>query len=86
MEYNFLRPLFIASTIVLLGLNLNAQNLVRNPNFTELDSCPYTFGQIYFANHWSSDNDQSPDLFDSCVTAPFFGLPFEFPCPTSPPY
>lgn len=65
---------------------VNAQNLVRNPNFTELDSCPYSFGQIHFAEHWSSDNEQSPDLYDSCVTGPFYDLPVEFGCTTITPY
>jgi gliding motility-associated-like protein len=56
-----------------------AQNLVRNPNFTELDTCPYSYDQVHFANHWTSGNDQSPDLYHTCGTS-FFSLPQIYSC------
>ena len=61
-------------------LAVDAQNLVPNPNFTEIDSCPSTFGQIYLASPWETGNDQSPDLFDSCALGGFYEIPVKYGC------
>jgi len=61
-------------------VSLWSQNLVRNPNFTEIDTCPNEYGQIRFARSWQSYNEHSPDLFDSCSTSRFYNLPTAVGC------
>ena len=83
------------SFILLLGLCpclvtlTNAQsipiNFVNNPNFTEIDTCPYSWGQAFFATGWSADNEQSPDLYHTCSTTPFYTIPQESRCTTLEP-
>ena len=65
--------------------NLNGQNLVNNPNFVNLDTCPYGFGQVRFASGWITENEQTPDLFDSCAQNPSYVVPIEFSCATIAP-
>jgi hypothetical protein len=52
---------------------VSAQNLVRNPDFEEMPSCPYN--PIYsflsdtsylYINHWFTPSSGTPDLFASC--------------------
>ena len=57
-------------------------NFVNNPNFTELDTCPYSWGQAFFATGWIEDNEQSPDLYHTCSTSPFYTIPQESVCTT----
>ena len=54
--------------ILFLGFNGIAQdNLVPNPSFEVLDSCPYFGDQIHFAAPWYAP-DGSPDLYNTCAT------------------
>ena len=83
--YSFHLPIFLSILILIsASLSIEAQNFVQNPNFTELDSCPYNFGQIRFARFWQTDNAQTPDLYDSCGTS-FYQLPLNFGCTTLTP-
>lgn len=53
-----------------------AQNLVPNPSFEELDSCPDNQNQLYKAKYWFNPNQfTSPDLFSSCSTNPDISTP-----------
>jgi PKD repeat protein len=48
-----------------IGLHGDAQNLVSNPGFEILSSCPNTTSQIANATGWNTSSN-SPDLFNSC--------------------
>ena len=41
-------------------------NLVPNPSFEQMDSCPYTLSQTHFAEYWTSFK-QTPDYYNSCA-------------------
>jgi hypothetical protein len=43
-------------------------NLVPNPSFEVLDTCPYSLGQLEFASPWFNPNGSSPDLFNACAS------------------
>ena len=73
---------WLATLLVILSSDVHAQNFVNNPNFTQQDTCPYTWGQAFFATGWMSDNDQSPDLFAECSTSPFYRIPQDYGCTT----
>ncbi len=48
-------------------INLNAQvNLVPNPGFDILSSCPSQLGQIERAIGWTSATNGTPDLYNTC--------------------
>lgn len=48
-------------------LGLAQINLVPNPSFEVLDTCPYNLDQLPFASPWFSPNGNTPDLFNSCA-------------------
>jgi hypothetical protein len=57
---------YIFFLLLLLPFTICAQsNLVDNPSFEQLDSCPYSVGQAHFATGWTSYK-QTPDYFNSC--------------------
>ncbi len=47
-------------------INLNAQNLVPNPNFEDYSSCPTGEGQIDVLDDWYSPTAGTPDFFHGC--------------------
>jgi len=57
--------------------HINSQNLVPNPSFETIDTCPYYANQIYFASPWfqpckhfgNTTNSSSSDVFNSCDTS-----------------
>lgn len=55
--------------IILIQSNLQAQNLVQNPSFEIFDICPYSVGQIEFANNWNAgcEYGASSEYFNSCT-------------------
>jgi hypothetical protein len=65
--------------LFLSPLSIMAQNLIRNPNFTMIDTCPNDFGQINYVKPWQSINDQTPDLYAICGKSPY-KLPIDFFC------
>ncbi|MBI5836812.1 MAG: hypothetical protein HZB25_06185 [Candidatus Eisenbacteria bacterium] len=59
-----------------------AVNLVPNPGFESLTSCPTGFGQLNLAAPWDMPNTGTSDAFNTCVTG---WPPFPTPCvPVSP--
>jgi hypothetical protein len=44
----------------------HAQNLVPNYSFELYDTCPFSSGQINFANSWKNPTNSSPDYFNPC--------------------
>lgn len=51
----------------LFPVSLAAQNLLPNPGFDILDSCPVSISQINAATSWFQVTDATPDLFHSCT-------------------
>lgn len=50
---------------MLLSLHLEAQNIVQNGGFENIEACPTGPSQIWRAEHWDSSGN-SPDLYNSC--------------------
>ena len=51
--------------LMLISMNVNAQNLVPNPSFEDTVSCPDLLTQINKATGWMSFS-KTPDYFNSC--------------------
>ena len=67
--------------LAVFGLDANAQNLVPNPSFEDYSECPYSDGQIHFAEPWRSVG-ASPDFFHKCsndFSSTIVGVPENFP-------
>lgn len=61
-----MKKIYILLLILLTSkLTFSQGNLIHNPSFEQIDSCPYTLGQVDFALGWSSYK-QSPDYYNSC--------------------
>ncbi|MFA5573879.1 MAG: gliding motility-associated C-terminal domain-containing protein [Brumimicrobium sp.] len=63
--------------------NPESENLVPNGSFEELYWCPYQIGEFTALKDWYIIYD-SPDVFNSCVSAPTYGTPqnwlgFQYP-------
>ncbi len=73
IRYRAMKFLLLVSTSFLCyATNLLAQNLVPNPGFEELTSCPVDLSVdsigITKAKHWfTTDRHNSPDLFNECT-------------------
>ena len=60
----------------MFSLSLGAQvNLVPNPSFEILDTCPYLQNQVHFAPPWYNPSDNSPDLYNRCSFVYSNGVP-----------
>ena len=70
-----MKTLLTSLLVLLLNLNLFAQNLVPNPSFEDTVACPFAYGQVDRAAGWSSYGN-SPDYFHTCVPNP---APFNNP-------
>ncbi len=55
--------------------SLHGQNLVPNPSFEDTVACPNGPGEIYYANHWYTPTDGSPDYYNSCNETSSFSVP-----------
>ncbi len=51
------------------------QNIVRNPGFEIITSCPDAISQIGLASDWSNPNNGTPDLYHECDTSLIVGVP-----------
>lgn len=61
--------------ISLLAFNkLIGQNLVPNPSFEDIDSCPPFMDQLHLARPWYSPTANTPDLFNVCSPPTQFGV------------
>jgi hypothetical protein len=88
---DFMRYLIIKSIILTITVCANSQvNLVQNPSFEDLSSCPSAYGQINKATYWdvlATGGGGTPDLYSNCCTQPIAcGVPnnisnssFQFP-------
>lgn len=74
------RQIYRLLTVILLSIGFKpsqAQNLVPNPGFEVVDTCPVNFSKVEWAPPWYNPNNCTPDLFDSCTSFPsIFGTPY----------
>jgi hypothetical protein len=59
--------LFIWVLMVLKIAAINAQNLISNPGFELIDSCPTALGQLAYCTSWKSPTLFAPDLWHRCL-------------------
>ncbi|MDD3875082.1 MAG: T9SS type A sorting domain-containing protein [Bacteroidales bacterium] len=81
MRIKILRKLSVCAILMIAyTVSLAQVNLVANPSFEMIYSCPNDFGQIDSAIGWGTlinGGGGSPDLFHACCTNPFIcGVPF----------
>lgn len=68
---------FIIVFYSLLHGALNAQNLVPNHSFENIDSCSMLLGGgVNLAQPWISPTISTPDLYASCFMSPFVSVPY----------
>ncbi len=51
------------------------QNLVPNPSFENIISCPYNFNQFNLVASWINPTIGTPDYFNQCTTFPGINVP-----------
>jgi gliding motility-associated-like protein len=56
--------------------SVNGQNLILNPGFEDIFTCPDHSGQLTNAVSWINPNPKSPDLYHRCVGQDCVNLPF----------
>jgi hypothetical protein len=65
--------------MILISMNISAQNLVPNPSFEDMDYCPFTLTQIDAASGWYSCNAiGTPDYYNICSSVPGLTPPTTF--------
>lgn len=69
---------FLPFLLILLGQDLEGQNLVPNGDFSEFINCPDNVSQIERAAHWDNPSEGSPDFYHGCAG--------EGPCNSCVPY
>jgi len=69
------RLIVIVVLLVASSFGLNAQNLVLNPSFEQIDTCYRDAfgGDHYIAKNWTDPDDKSSDFFHPCAPNYFFG-------------
>ena len=66
---------YLVLFVVLLSLAVKSQNLIPNPGFDAITSCPDNFNQIYLATPWVTASNSTPDVFNECSTEVFLSVP-----------
>ncbi|MGY6562769.1 MAG: OmpA family protein [Luteibaculaceae bacterium] len=66
---------FLIGASFFVGLGLNAQNLVQNPGFEELDGKLKKLGQVELAKGWFSTTAAPSDLFNKDTKKEEIGIP-----------
>jgi len=54
--YIYVVKIYLYIVLLFIAANLQAQNLVQNGGFEDIDTCPDQYGQIDKAFHWDSPN------------------------------
>ena len=52
---------------------IEAQNLISNPSFEEIETCPFGDSQVYLVDNWESMLGMTPDLLHTCAPTSVFG-------------
>lgn len=58
--------LFFLLFIFIQELNLQAQNLVPNPSFENINYCPPYYNDIVVLQNWQNPTNGSPNIFNAC--------------------
>src|SRR5574337_65906 len=75
---------FIFSVVICTSVNLKSQNLVPNPSFEDLSSCPTSVstgcpnpdvGSWDVVDFWTRTNCSSPDVYNSCSSSHWISTP-----------
>jgi hypothetical protein len=61
----------LACALLLPAASARAVNLVPNPSFESISSCPTGYGQIAVAAPWDTPNTGTSDCFNPCAPATF---------------
>jgi len=73
---------FLVAILFSFNISFGQVNLVRNPSFEILDTCPWTCAQLKLAEPWFQPNDPqnsgSTDLMSTCSNSIAVGLPWNF--------
>jgi gliding motility-associated-like protein len=54
--------------VLINSASIGQVNLVPNPSFENVSTCPNNPGQLLFANGWYSTTPSTPDLFNACCS------------------
>ena len=79
-----MKNIYLLTTLFLCNVSFAfSQNLISNPSFEQLDSCPTHQGQANFASNWfttmpSFSMNTNPDLFSSNCFYSSVGTPLNF--------
>jgi gliding motility-associated-like protein len=65
----------LLACLFLFPLELLCQNLILNPGFEQLDSCPNGISRLNYAKYWSNPSNGTPDLYSPCDTSGSVGVP-----------
>jgi len=64
----------LGTFLTLASIKLNAQNLVPNPGFEIISSCPQNLAQINLAPPWYTPTAGTPELFNVCSPPNQYGV------------
>lgn len=64
----------ITTLALLAPLAAHAVNLVQNPSFETLSSCPTSYGQTLLATPWDTPNTGTSDVLNACAPVVFPSL------------
>jgi hypothetical protein len=77
-----LRAIILLCGSLLAPLEARAVNLVPNPGFETISSCPTSFSQLSLATPWDVPTTGTSDCYNTCVTGwPPFPVPSVPVCP-----
>lgn len=65
----------VVGVVLLSAEQGRGQNLVPNPSFEVMDTCPYYFGQWAYLADWDSPYTMSADFFSECSANDISGVP-----------
>ncbi len=66
---------FTITLTISTSCSLTAQNLIPNPGFDEIISCPNDPNSIESSVHWQSASDGKPQILNTCGTAFGYSVP-----------
>lgn len=74
-----MKKFFLVTTVAFTLTVAQGQNLVPNPSFENLVSCPTSFGELSVAVSWGSPTWGTPDYFHVCNgSGNFVGIPIHY--------
>jgi gliding motility-associated-like protein len=56
--------------VLINSASIGQVNLVPNPSFENVSTCPNSLSQLYYSDNWFSPSWNTPDLFNACCSIP----------------